>query len=293
MPNVVPQSAPVQQSPVAPVVEAAPIAVAPEAPKEELLSPKFAALARQTKELRRQQVALKAEEAALKARSAQYESDYIPKSKLLEDPISILQANGITYDQIVQRVIDSQTPEDPRYKSLTSEFKALKDTTEKMKEEQAQRQTREYDQAVNQIRNETKLIVESNEAFETIKEAGQSEAVVELIKKHFEQKGIVLAIEEAATQVENYLLEESIKVANYKKVKAKLQPVEVVPDAIAPMATTPSLSGRPRITPKQIIETPQLKLKTLTHAQTASPSAKLSERDRVQRAILAFKGQLT
>lgn len=282
LPIAQPKQAPIAPAPDTTVPDAAALV---SAPKEEMLSPRFAALARQTKELRRQQAELKAQEQAWKTKSEQMESDFIPKNKLLEDPLAVLQAQGITYDKIVEMVIASQQPTDPAYKALTTEMKALKDETLRIRDEAAQNKTREYEQAVSQIRNEVKMLIDSDENYSMIKDSGQSEAVVELIKTHFENKGVVLSLEEASTKVENYLLEEAIKVASFKKVKARLQPEVTQETPVAP------LPQKTQITPKQI--TPQPQIKTLTNAQMTAPSKALIEKDRLQRAILAFKGQLT
>lgn len=258
--------------PVVPAVEASAV----EAPKvEEALSPKFAALARKEKELRQLQQAIKAEREALKSKESDYETNYIPKARLKSELFKVLEESGVSHDELANFVLQGSQPKDPYLAQLEAKIAALEGKVKEPMDKIQEQEKRQYEQAVSQIRTEAKLLVDSDPAYETIKEMGATEAVVELIKKTFDSSGELLTVESASKQVEEYLLEEAMKMASLNKIKQRLAPaVEVAPQV-------PQKS--------QQITT---QLKTLTNAQASSSSSSLSAREKRERAILAFKGQL-
>lgn len=269
-----PEVAPVEQAAVADG-----IAPVPETKTDEALSPKFAALARQTKMIRQQQMALKQQEDALKVRMAEYESNYIPKDRIKSDPISVLTDNGYTFDQIAQILLNQSGPQDPYQKRMEAKIAELeKKTQEPLKKfEEVEKQQRE--QALSQMRFEAKALIESDPEFETIKTMGAHEKVVDLITRTWDELGQLLTVEDASKRIEAGLLEQALKYASLAKVKAKLAPV---PEAIP--AQTPKLQKHTGSYTTQ--------LKTLTNAASASPSKPNNAMDRVERAKLAFRGEL-
>ncbi|MDE2106538.1 MAG: hypothetical protein KGL39_55500, partial [Patescibacteria group bacterium] len=106
----------------------------------------------------------------------------------------------------------------------------------------------------------------------TIRATNSVKDVVDLIEQTFKEEGRVMDVEEAANEVENYLLEEIEKLTRIEKLKKRME-------------------AKPAATPKSDEQTPQKKqpqtMKTLTNA--ASSSRQLSAKER---AILAFKGEL-
>lgn len=245
------------------------------APKvDEALSPKFAALARKEKALRAQAQQFKAREDALKAKESEYQTSYISKSdlqkKLADDPIAFMNENGLSWDQLTQLALN-QSPQDTQIKALKAEIEALRADQNNVKTTMNEQQSKAYEQAVTQIRNDAKMLVHSDLAYETIKDTNSEEAIVTLIEETFKQDGTLLSVDEAAQQVENYLIEEGLRMARLNKVKAKLTPPSEVP--------------KPQLHEKQ-------QMRTLTNAQTASAPTRLTQKDRIERAKLAFMGQL-
>lgn len=261
-----------------------------EAPKaetkaaEDPLSTQYANLARKEKALRakalQQEQSLKAKEAAIAAKEAElrakeqeYQSKYIPKDKLTNDTLNALAEAGLTYDQITELMLNQQNPQKMQEiqlnKKLEAKIQELEDKISKTQKSAEEQQTQAYKQAVNQIRNETKSLVEADPTFETIKATGSIDDVVQLIEETFKQEGVLLSVEDAAREVEEYLVEEAMKIAKLNKIQQRLAP--------APKPAEPKQEP-----PKQ-----QQTLKTLTNS-ISSPE-KLSARDR---AILAFKGEL-
>lgn len=243
--------------------------------EEEQLSPKFAALARKERDLRRQMQALKAREEEFKVKETEYQTSYIPKSRITEDTLGALSELGINYDDLVNQVLSQSGPETLEMKKLRAEIKAIKETQTQSATKAEEQAKQQYEHAVSQIRNEAKLLVDANSEYETIKAMGAEEAVVELIRQTFDADGTLLSVEEAAMKVEEHLLEEAMKMASLNKIRQRLAPA-------APAAEAEK-------------QAPQEKqsLKTLTNAATATSSKPTTARERRERAILAFKGQLT
>lgn len=252
---------------------------------EEPISSQYAVLARKEKALRAREQQFRQREEAIKAREAALnpqkpafdESKYISKDKLASDPFSVLSELGLTYDDITNKALNAPTPEQRAQqeyvKKLESRLEALEQGQSKVQktfEESAQESRK---QAVTQIRNEAANLVYTDPAFETIKETNSLGDVVELIEKTFDTDGILLTVEEAAQQVEEYLVEEAMKIARIKKIQQRLMPKAA--DSIAPQASKPT--DQPK----------QQQLKTLTNSVSAS--RQLTSRER---AILAAEGKL-
>jgi len=262
----------------------------PEKPKEDpALSRQFAQLARQERALRAKQQQLdqahKAREAALIEREKALEGrsnfnpdDYIPKSRLKQDALSVLEAEGITYDQITERAMNRQ-PVDPVLQNTIEDLKAqiqeLKAKTSTVEKSYQEQQTNSYQAAIKQINADAVALVKANPVeYEAIHKTGTVKQVVKLIEDTFNKDGILLTVEEAAQEVENYLVEENYKMAsNIDKIKKR-------------MATANASQSKSEVkTQASKAVTPGMK--TLTNA-TAS-SRQLSAKER---AILAFKGEL-
>lgn len=266
--------------------------LAPEAPKapEEPLSNQYALLARREKALRakaQQQAqeskaredAFLAKEEALKAREAardaEYQSKYIPKDRLSQDPLSVLNELGLSYDQLTQLVLNAPKAEDiaraKELRDIQSELKAVKEQQLASQRASEEQQTAAYQQAVKQIRSEVSQLVKTDPTFETINATNSINDVVELIEETYKQDGILLTVEEAANEVENYLVEEGSKIARLSKIQQRLRPA-------APAATKPTVTKPAQQQPAA--------MKTLTNS--VASSRPLSARER---AILAFKGE--
>lgn len=258
----------------------APKAEAPKeatAPSEAPLSSQYVQLARkekairlQAQELKSQQAALQAKEDAFKARETELLSQYVPKSRFSADPWSVMSENGVSYEQLTQQALNAPSPEAQAQQQviakLEAKIAALEEGHNSTKQSIVDSQTQAYTQAVNQLRSDAKQLVKSDDNFETIRATDSYEDVVELITKTFKDDGVLLTVEQAAAEVEEYLVEEAMKVAKLNKIQQRLKP-----QAASPVAK-PTTQPQPT--------------KTLTNAQGAS--RQLTSRER---AILAFKGE--
>lgn len=252
---------------------------APEA-KEKALSPQYAALARKEKAIRSQAQELKAREAQFKAREeavaakeAAIAKSIELESRMEKDPLGVLAERGIGYDKLTALALNPPSEQDQTITALKAEIDALRSEFGNSKKSYEDQQTSQYKQAVNQIRLDTKQLVATNPDFETIHGTNSVDDVVELIESTFKNEGVLLTVEEAAREVEDYLVEEAMKLTRIKKLQKRFAPEPVkTAEAAAP-------------TPQQAKQQPHMK--TLTNAVGAARQLSAKER-----AILAFKGEL-
>lgn len=265
-------------------VEASSDAAPSEVKKEEPLSPQFAMLARKEKALRakveafkQQEATLQAREEAIKAKEAEFGTNdaYVSKEALLADPVGLLNSLGLSYDQLTEQVM-SRPALDPTVKSLIddlkSEIKTLRDGQENQTKSQKEQQTQAYQQAVKQLKAEATQLVSSDAAFETIKETGSVDDVVELIEATYREDGYLMTVEDAAKAVEEHLIEEALKLSKLKKIQQRLQPAKAAEPAPAKEQAAAPQQSQPA--------------KTLTNAM--GTQRKMTARER---AILAFEGK--
>ena len=263
-------------------------------PVETPESRRFAQLARQEKAIRQRAQEMKAQEQALQQRQAELEArensykqqpppdqtKYVSRDTFKLDPIAALAELGLSYEEITNAYIN-HTPQDPRVAAtiaeLKAELQAIKAANEEVKQKSVEHQTQQYQAAIKQLKTDTKALVDSDPNFETIKSTRSHDDVVDLIEQTYRKDGVLLSVEEAAQQVEDYLVEEALQLTKINKIKAKIAqnsaPKEQPQTAKNPAATADN--------PKQ----PQMKTLTNNTASSRQLSAK-------ERAILAFKGQL-
>lgn len=255
--------------------------------KEDPYSAKLAQLARRERAIRAEQVkrdtAFRAKEAdllrreeALTGRDKQYETDYIPKSRLQQSTFEALAEAGIDPTRLEQQFRQlGENPVDPRInielQQLRATIQKLEAANENSAKAQAQAQDDQYKAAVRQISNDVTSLVKSDPNFEAIRETKSQRDVVELIERTFKEEGRVMSVEEAAQEVEDYLTEQMSNYAQkIKKIRARLQP---------------STPVKPEARPVEA-QNKQLQMKTLTN--TNSSTRRLSARER---AIAVFKGE--
>lgn len=247
---------------------------------EETLSSQYAILARKEKALRQREQQLKAKEATLQKPAepeapksqAQDLSKFVDKDRLVQDPFTVLQELGLTYDKLADLAMNAPRPEqialNNEIKALKAQIAELKGETESTKKIFDERDQKMQEQALQQLRLEAKTVINNNPAYETVKATDSLEDVIQLMNDSLEKDGIYLSVEEAAQQVEDYLVEEALKLAKLSKIQQKLQPAKPVEE-------------------KKTEEPKQTQLKTLTNS--VASSRQLTARER---AVLAFQGKL-
>jgi hypothetical protein len=256
--------------------------------KKQLLSAQYAQLARKEQALRAREMALKAKEEALKAQEQPrnipqhtQQEDAISKADLLKDPFGTLAKLGLSYQQLTEQAVNAPSQEQIALQQvideLRGELRAVKQGQDETRKTLEESQTRSYNQALNQISNEVKALVASDPEFEMVHATGSQQDVVDLIKETFDKDGVLLSVEEAAKQVEEFLLEEALKLQKVSKLQKRLQTSSTAPkegDSKQPTVDANKPAGNaPR-----------------TLSNTMGSTRQLSARDR---AVLAMQGKLT
>ena len=227
-----------------------------EAPTEaasQPLSPQFVALAKKEQAIRKARQELKAQQEAFERERA----NYVAKESLKTDPLSALNELGLTYDKLTELQLSQQNP-DPNQQTLEQleKLKAqLEERLSSFDQKLADRDKQAYETAVNQIRKDVELLVDSDPSFETIKASGEIGAVVELIEKVFHKEGQILTVEEAAKLVEEALVERESdrlqKLLSLSKIKSrvgvtqKTEPQEEVQQQPQPTLSNTQSVNRP------------------------------------------------
>lgn len=247
----------------------------PAAPTPQTVDPKLELFARKEKALRAQQRQLQAEKQAWEAERTKYQTEYMPKSRLIEDPLAVLTEAGVGIDKLSEILLNTPaSANDPTIKALKAEIAAIKQQQTSAQEEAKASAEQQYHNAIKQITTEVKLMVDSNPELETIKNMGMQAAVVELMEQTFNKEGYLMDIADAAKQVEEFLLEDALRIAKLSKVQAKLAPT--------------AQESQPT---KQAV-TQQQQIKTLTNSVSQQVPKRTSEKERRERAIAAFYNQL-
>jgi hypothetical protein len=250
---------------------------------ESPLSERHALLARREKQIRQREQALRTKESAIRAseeaaKSAPVkpsfdEKEYVKRDRLTQDPFTVLNELGLTYDQLTEMALNAPKAEDMamrnELRALRDELKAVKGETESNKKSFEEQQTNARKQAVNEIKSQVTRLVSEDPAFETIKATRSVGDVVELIERTFDEDGILMSVEEAAQEVEEYLATEALRLAKLNKIQQRLKPQQVA-----------QLKQNSQVSKQQ-------GMKTLTNSVTSSRP--LSARER---AILAFQNKL-
>lgn len=295
--NPIQGTSPLKQ--VAPPIETAP----PAEKTDDPMSPKLLELARRTKAQRQAQLkfqqeqqAFESKRAELERKESEYQKNFVPRDRIKTDLLGVLSEAGISAPELI-KILQGQggqaISQDLESRRLRQEFEEFKATTQAEREQSTkqyeQNVTEQYQQAINQIRFDTKALVERDSSFEMIKAERAEESVVQFIElvykegltdedgKEIYPKGKALTVDEAAQKVEDYLTTEALRLAQLPKVQKKLAPQEIE------MAAAPK---QQQITPKQS------QIKTLTNSMTASTSKSLSAAERRARAIAVAEGRI-
>lgn len=261
-----------------PIIPAAPEATADTKPQEQQPDNRMEQLAKRERAFRAQQRQFQQQQQQFKAEQEKLKStppDTSWKDRLKQDFFGVMNEAGLSHDEITSQLINT-SQDTASIRALKAEIAALKTQLPKVMDDVKASQTKAYEQAVKQVARDVKITTNGNEAFEIINSKGQvgQDAVVEYIKATYEEDGILLSANEAAQEVEDFLLEEATALAKLKKVQAKLTPPEVLKNPATKTA-------------------PTQKTQTLTQqATTSTPSGKSDAKQRRERAILAMQGLL-
>jgi hypothetical protein len=226
------------------------------------LSPQFAALAKQRRELQVMKQELAKERQAIEQAKSASTAEAISKADILANPLKIFEL-GLTYDQLTEAILANQSGVTPEINALKEELRRVKEDVNKTFTE---RDTQAEKQALAEMRKEAQSLIQQGDTYEMTRETGSLPHVMDLIYRTYKKHGELLSVPEALNLVETDLINETLKIANIKKVRSQLVP-EV------PVQTTPQSQGK--------------QMKTLTSRDGA-----LMPLDRRARAIAAMNGTL-
>lgn len=250
-----------------------PVPAAPAVPETQEAPKALEAFAQKERQLRKMQTELQAEKQRLESESVKYKTDYLPKSRLQEDPLSVLAEMGYDTEKLSQLLLDAPNANDPTVRMFQQKIKALEEKQNAAEKRAVEATQAQYDQAKRQIANEAKILVDSSPDYETIKSAGMHDAVTEWIVATFEETGVLMDVAEAAQQIEEKLVNEGLKYAAIPKVQKRMQPAESAQ--------------------KQPAQSTQPQIKTITQNLTQQTSGKsMTNAEKRARAIAAFNGTL-
>jgi len=229
---------------------------------------------KQAQEIKAQQEALNKQKAELDAKAKEYEQGWIPKDRLKNDPLSALAEAQLSYEELTQRLLDQGTL-DPRVeaqvKRLEAHIASLEGKIAASEKASQQAQSEQYQAALRQIEADAKaLIQEDPTTYEAVAKTNSIKDVVELIERTYQQDGVILSVEQAAQEVEDYLVEEGYKtVSRIEKIKKRLAQSTAA-------AAEPKQVEKTQATPADTKQ--QSTTKTLTNSISAS--RKLSAKER-------------
>lgn len=217
------------------------------------LSPQFAALARQKR-------ALQLEKAEFEKSKAGFTDAQSLVERLKLNPLSVLQENGVTYDQLTEAILGGQQG-NPEILELKAKIKALEEGVDSKFQSQEDRQE---EAALTEMLDIAESLAKEGDTFELIRERDAYDQVLKLIHSTYKKTGRVLDVSEAMTTIENQLLSDAEKFAGLSKVRSRLSPPV---DPLQPQ--------------------PKPAMRTLTARDTANPAM-----SRRARAIAAAMGTL-
>lgn len=205
-------------------------------------------------------------------------------ARLKTDPYGVMLDLGLTADQVAGLLM--QQPDVPSQKitQLEAELAKARQDIEGLRNGQSEQQSQSRESAKKQIAHDVRTIVKADTTLEAMNAYGDEavQAVVALIERTFDEDGILMDTSEAITEVEEYLVEQSLKAANIGKVKARMTPAEA--NAVIEAAAAAPAAPQPQQKPQ--------KMKTLSTAMVPGTPSKLNAAQRRERAILAFQGKL-
>lgn len=258
------------------------------------ISPQLEQLARRERQIRSQARALQAEKQTFSQRQADYEKNLNAgwKQKIASNPWDTMIEAGLTPDQATEIILNKPKPEDLEFKRIQRELEQLKTSQEESRQQMAAQQQAQYDEAKRHMTMEAKLLVDADNTYQPIKAMGAEDSIPQLIEDVFHRglpgvypRGYVMTVEQAAGQVNDYLIDEGVRIAKLEAVQARMRPPQNSIDAQRQMSQMIQASTPTRTSANYNIS-------TLSNRMTASQPTSSTDRERRERAILAYQGRL-
>lgn len=246
--------------------------------QEAALNSKMAILARNQQRLRQQQRMLEEQRKTFEAERKEIEQVKTWKERIKVDPYGVLLEQGLTADQVASLMLNQPNPMDQNMLLLKQQLDQAQEKIKGLETRQEQNHDAGRDAARKQILHDVKQVIAADDSFEAIKNYGDdaAQAVVSLIEATFDKDGFVMNTDDAIKEVEDYLIDEALKVARLKKVQSRLYPANAAPSVAS--------------SKKQLVP-PRSPIQTLSNRMVPSTIQPSSDKARRERAILAFEGK--
>lgn len=219
------------------------------------ISPELAQLAKEKRAFQLEREQFAKEKEALNGNTAE-----ALIKKLQATPLSVLQEHGVTYEQLTNEILGTQSTPDLS--------KIEENILKKVEERLAGKDSAQEESVYNYMKaNVDKLSFSSNN-YKLIRETKSQDKVMELVKRTWNEQGEILDETEAMDLIEAELREDAKR---YAKLLGEIE-------------TPPPPADEE---PQQVLKAPPVqKQKTLTNKDSARPTM-----NRRQRAIAAMLGQ--
>ena len=187
-----------EQAPVAPIVDAKvePSAITEppkvEAPKEkDQFAEKLEILAKKERMVAREKMRIAQEKRELDESRKEYNQWKELKQGAKKNPLKYIAEAGLSYDELTQHVINGGTiPEEDKFESLRGELESIKaqraEDLKKQQEEAQKAQSAQYEQVINNFKEEITDFVETNkDTYELISQRDATEEIYGAITEAF------------------------------------------------------------------------------------------------------------
>lgn len=245
-------------------------------PKLEIYARKEKALMKMRREFEEQKKAWEAEKA-----------NYLPKNRFKEDPMSALAEVDLDYSKLTETVLNQPNINDPTIRALQNRLNKMEQAETDRARAAQETQAVQYEQTKRQMLNDVKLATNGAADYELIEKWAAHDLVVERIENAFNEDGIVMDTITACKAVEEYLLNEALKVYETTKIKERLKPKE---QEVAPKPAAETAAAK-KWQSQDIIVTPR-NINTLTNRLSQETPKRSSDMERRARAIATLKGEL-
>ncbi len=189
------------------------------------LTPQASALARKEQAYRQREQALKQRETDLADKLQKAEQYSQLMQKIQAKDYSAAEQLGIDYEGYTAHQLSKQESESPEQAAV----KALQSEVTSIKQEQEAKATREYEATVAEYQTEIANAIASNPEFSSIKELKREDAVLQLILDSWEEDDKMLTVEQAAKDIEDFLVAEATKMAALPKVRKEVPEAKPLP----------------------------------------------------------------
>lgn len=191
------------------------------------LSPQFAALAKQKRALQLKERELLTREQALATQSTGTKSMEEYRARIKANALSVLQEEGVTYDQLTEQILASGNESNPAVTRLEAKIAALEKGLETQTKSQVDRDTAQEEQVFTIMGKEAQDLLAKPESNPAISIMGYEPEVMKLIRTMWKEKGIALEVSEAIKMVEEEALPDArAKIAKAEMLKQLLTPAE-------------------------------------------------------------------